>query len=104
MFAERDPGGVLLSHTVTCAVPSTLEGLTTEFGMGSGMTLPPWPPRKLRANARPILILTFGLSRLLSKRNCMVVNALRETIKSIDELVPVGSMDCSTFTPGLSTT
>ena len=33
-------GGVLLSHAVTRAVPSALEGLTSEFGMGSGMTPP----------------------------------------------------------------
>jgi hypothetical protein len=46
-----DPGGVLLSHTVTRAVPSALEGLTTEFGMGSGVALPPLPPGNLRRAA-----------------------------------------------------
>jgi hypothetical protein len=37
-------GNVLLSRTVTRAVPSALEGLTTEFGMGSGVTPPLWSP------------------------------------------------------------
>ena len=36
----------LLSHRVAPAVPSALEGLTSEFGMGSGRT----PPLSSRAN------------------------------------------------------
>ena len=32
------PGGDLLSHTVTRAVPSALRGLTSVFGMGTGVT------------------------------------------------------------------
>ena len=31
------PGGDLLSHTVTHAVPSALRGLTPVFGMGTGV-------------------------------------------------------------------
>ncbi len=42
--AQRSPGDVLLSHAVSHAVPSTLEGLTSEFGMGSGRAPPPWSP------------------------------------------------------------
>ena len=42
-FEDR-PGGVLLSHSLTQAVPSALEGLTSEFGMGSGMAPPTLPP------------------------------------------------------------
>lgn len=34
------PGGDLLSHAVTHAVPSALEGLTTVFGMGTGVSPP----------------------------------------------------------------
>jgi hypothetical protein len=41
---KKDPGDVLLSHTVASAVPSALEGLTSEFGMGSGVTPPPLSP------------------------------------------------------------
>ena len=32
------PGSVLLSHTVTRAVPSAMRGLTSVFGMGTGVT------------------------------------------------------------------
>jgi hypothetical protein len=42
-------GNVLLSHTVTRAVPSALKGLTSVFGMGTGVSPSPWSPRKLRA-------------------------------------------------------
>ena len=36
---ELNPGGDLLSHTATRAVPSALRGLTSVFGMGTGVTL-----------------------------------------------------------------
>ena len=35
---EKNPGSDLLSHTVTRAVPSAVEGLTSVFGMGTGVT------------------------------------------------------------------
>jgi hypothetical protein len=38
------PGGVLLSHCLTAAVSSALEGLTSVFEMGTGVTPPAWPP------------------------------------------------------------
>src|SRR5437868_12491741 len=37
-------GGVLLSHTVSHAVPSALKGLTSGFGMEPGVSLSPKPP------------------------------------------------------------
>jgi membrane associated rhomboid family serine protease len=37
-------GGVLLSHTLSGAVPSALVGLASGFGMGPGVSPPPWPP------------------------------------------------------------
>ena len=42
-----DPGNDLLSHTVTRAVPSALEGLTSVFGMGTGVSPPLQPPGKM---------------------------------------------------------
>ena len=39
-FREFNPGDDLLSHAVTRAVPWALEGLTTVFGMGTGVTPP----------------------------------------------------------------
>ena len=41
---ENKSGGVLLSHAVTHVVSSALQGLTTEFGMGSGVAPALWPP------------------------------------------------------------
>jgi hypothetical protein len=38
-------GGVLLSQGVNPQVPSALAGLTSVFGMGTGVTLPLWPPK-----------------------------------------------------------
>ena len=42
--AREDPGGDLLSHTKNHAVPSAQRSLTTEFGMGSGVTSSLRPP------------------------------------------------------------
>ena len=42
---ERMFGGVLLSHTVTRAVPSALQGLASGFGMGPGVSPALWPPK-----------------------------------------------------------
>jgi hypothetical protein len=42
-----DVGGVLLSHTLTSAVPSALEGLASGFGKGPGVPPPPKPPTTL---------------------------------------------------------
>ena len=41
---ENKSGGVLLSHAVAHVVSSALQGLTTEFGMGSGVAPALWPP------------------------------------------------------------
>jgi hypothetical protein len=41
---KKIPGSVLLSHTVARAVPSTQRGLTSVFGMGTGVSLSPRPP------------------------------------------------------------
>src|SRR3954449_6264443 len=53
---ERNVGGDLLSHTLTSAVPSALEGLASGFGMGPGVTPPPQPPTTLSksTNKKPI--------------------------------------------------
>jgi hypothetical protein len=37
-------GGVLLSHTLSGAVPLALVGLASGFGMGPGVSPPLWPP------------------------------------------------------------
>ncbi len=45
-FVDK-PGNDLLSHARARAVPSALEGLTSEFEMGSGMAPPTSSPEKL---------------------------------------------------------
>src|SRR3990172_2461428 len=41
---DNTPGNALLSHKVSLAVPSALEGLTSVFGMGTGVAPPLMPP------------------------------------------------------------
>ena len=52
-FLRYIPGSDLLSHTVTHAVPSAVAGLTSVFGMGTGVTLPLWPPGNLVSGVQP---------------------------------------------------
>src|SRR5437868_3465931 len=44
------PGGDLLSHRVSPAVPSALKVLTSEFEMGSGVAPPVRPPEPFVVN------------------------------------------------------
>src|ERR1700675_2503349 len=48
-----NPGGDLRSHTVTRAVSSALRGLTSVFGMGTGVTLAVLPPETFARRGRP---------------------------------------------------
>src|SRR5215211_5014673 len=43
-FGLNNPGDFLLSHAVSRAVPSAPAGLTSVFGMGTGVTLPTKSP------------------------------------------------------------
>ena len=45
-------GGVLLSQGVYPQVPSARAGLTAVFGMGTGVSPPPWPPETVRSAAQ----------------------------------------------------
>ena len=45
---QKKAGDVLLSHTVTHAVPSTQKSLTSEFGMGSGVASLLLSPARLK--------------------------------------------------------
>jgi hypothetical protein len=47
---EDISGDDLLSHSLSRAVPSALEALTTVFGTGTGVTPPPLPPEKTAAD------------------------------------------------------
>jgi hypothetical protein len=50
------PGSDLLSHKATLAVPSAVEGLTSVFGMGTGVTPLLWPPGNLVRSMCPVLL------------------------------------------------
>ena len=45
--SSEKSGGDLLSRAVSCQVPSAREGLTSVFGMGTGVTPPPLPPKSV---------------------------------------------------------
>ena len=62
---EEKAGDVVLSHTISRAVPSALRGLTTVFGMGTGVTLAVKPPTKKNK----------GLDRCLLSFACVLVKA-----------------------------
>ena len=48
-WGKKNCGSVLLSQHIVALVPSTLAGLTSEFGMGSGVAPPVWPPQNKTA-------------------------------------------------------
>ena len=51
-----NPGNDLLSHSLAQAVPSALEGLTSVFGMGTGISPLPWSPETYNQNSNYIRI------------------------------------------------
>src|SRR6185503_12730434 len=76
-------GGVLLSHPVSRAVPSALEGLTSLFGMGRGVSPPPKPPQfefdnryETRVHTLKRLSKTGQASRLISTDRLKLLRVL----------------------------
>ena len=49
LFLDINPGGDLRSRAVTRAVSSAQQGLTSVFGMGTGVTLAIRPPGNLKS-------------------------------------------------------
>ncbi len=81
-------GSVLLSQGISPQVPSALRGLTSVFGMGTGVTLSLWPPET-------------GCQWALHPRTPEQARAIE--IQALGRLVPVGSTCCHAYTSGLST-
>ncbi len=109
--SEISSGGDLLSHTDDRAVPSALEGLTSEFGMGSGVAPPATPPEKLKTRFEPST-LSSRLCDLRSAGRALAPNPglhpasnkrqqEKKVIKPHGRLVPVSSTCCHASTPGL---
>src|ERR1700704_6376755 len=84
--STNNPGDFLLSHTVSRAVPSAPAGLTSVFGMGTGVTLPTKSPENffrfqisnLRSEIKEPLV--FGLGTLVFVRSRCLTH-LREKFK-----------------------
>jgi hypothetical protein len=75
---QRMSGCVLLSHTVTSAVPSALKGLASGFGMEPGVSPSLWQPKLYRDvnRSRPYLgNCTVDAKHLLTKRVCIKLSA-----------------------------
>ena len=86
----REAGISLCSQAVASQVPSALEGLTSVFGMGTGGTPPPSPPESFQ--------MSFDNHTSSGKRSLPSSFG-----QALDRLVPVSSICCHTYTPGLST-
>ena len=95
MGAMNDSGSDLLSHQVTLAVPSALEDLTTEFGMGSGVAPPLQPPEIEKLNRTVQYFEQMNAERHLRCGHSM--------IKPHGRLVQLSSMRYRTSTCCLST-
>lgn len=64
--AKKNGGIVLLSHKASPAVPSPMKGLTSVFGMGTGISLSLWTPPNCKFKEKQ-----FGKSKLkTSKEVC----------------------------------
>ena len=110
----QKPGGDLLSHRVPPAVPSALEGLTSVFGMGTGVAPPALPPENLDTKhecAAALCDFRYSSGRLIEPtrpRPCVSrtdsQRKRKKVVKPHDRLVPVSFAHCCASTPGLSTT
>ena len=74
-FLGKNPGGVLLSHTASRAVPSAPRSLTSEFGMGSGVASSRSPP-EICGSHRPSAL---HVNDLRGKRDSRNPNPARES-------------------------
>src|SRR3954451_4976934 len=76
-------GGVLLSQGLSSQVPSALEGLTSVFGMGTGVTPPLWTPKSVVNCGR------HRAWRCLRGRHSEHEQVRRRRTQALGRLVPV---------------
>jgi hypothetical protein len=91
-------GNVLLSQAVSRQVPSALKGLTSVFGMGTGVTLSPSSPDI----ARLYLDSRYKLMGVLRPQN-YTMQSLIVIDQALDRLVSVSFIHYCTSTSDLST-
>jgi hypothetical protein len=91
-------GGVLLSHEASLAVPSALEGLTSGFGMGPGVSPSLWPPR--RCGVIWPVVVAVSPEPHSGRVACMFAVGVGQ---ALGRLVPVSCTPCGASTSGLST-
>ena len=60
VLQQKRIGGDLLSHQASLAVPSALRGLTSVFGMGTGVTLSLLPPKRVIFSALSHKLLAYS--------------------------------------------
>jgi hypothetical protein len=96
---RRCLGSDLLSHPVTRAVPSALEGLTSGFGMGPGVSPPPWPPKRGVRSTDDV----EGAALERSSRTAIASASKRIKSQVLGLLVRVSSTRCHASTSRLST-
>ena len=92
-IVRRNPGGVLLSQGASPQVPSALASLTAVFGMGTGVSPPPWPPetvRSVRGVRRQCGGSSSGTSRSGLPLPLSVPERARAKSQALGRLVPVG--------------
>ncbi len=91
IFVMRNPGGDLLSQGASPQVPSARAGLTSVFGMGTGVSPPLWPPETVRSAGFPP---SWGRSTALWLRQRTPERSKASTsevdLQALGRLVPVG--------------
>ena len=90
-------GNNLSSRAASSQVLSTRESLTAVFGMGTGGTSQPSSPDLLNGLLRPSKLYRRNYSQTNLSSTHILLN------QALDGLVPVRSIHCCTYTPGLST-
>jgi hypothetical protein len=77
-----NPGDFLLSHAVSRAVPSAPAGLTSVFGMGTGVTLPTKSPENLLELCTLIFVLCFYNEAQRTKYKAQKSNSDRQASRA----------------------
>ena|SRR5688572_27548278 len=98
-FRVVNCGDVLLSHTVSRAVPSALKGLTSGFGMGPGVS----PSQKSPQSLYVVVTVAGCFPGTAQGREHRYFLRRVVVSKSLGLLVPVNSTPCGASISGLST-